>query len=587
MAGDDIHSSSNQSISSLSLANKSLIGEEHLNPTQIGLIHDAINRSKQKSFRGLLFHLPMGSGKSRLSLILGLNLYKQFLIIASKSLISNWIEEIAKVWPGSDQPKYEIVHRDYLGSGIDSWKPKTNTQIIITTPETIRKSYNDNNIESYYVGVTHQHSRKIFSYHLPIKRAFRSSSSQGPLLFHGMTFEGIFVDEAQNFTNISTDTCRAISSLCTPVRFLLSGTPIQEPKLERLLGLFQLLNYQYPNSLSQLDQWISSGQYQGITPYSLTCDPPSIDAKLHTIRHHYDMTPSEVKIFEFFKEIVVKWYEYYQLIESRADPDLLRQIRGHLLSILTYTRIAIVAPKVGIDALVAKIGRESFLKGLDETIQELKPHVTEAVHYSSRLEKVCELMLEYPEQKFLVFSSFVQTLETCRQYLMKHDKINYRKFYLYHSGLSTVERGQLLNDFRKETNAVLFLSYSIGAEGINLQCTNQCIFLEPFWNSSRENQAIARCYRYGQQSDVYEHHITSTTMFEFQLINKQMDKTKIITDMLTGAKTFSPKFKITSISYLEMVNLIAKEDIDVLYHPKQSQLPLVDESLDPSASPKM
>lgn len=553
MAGD--HTSPDQSI--ILSPDKIFIGQEFLNSTQINLIKQAIERTKERSFRGLLYHLPMGTGKTRISLFTGLNLYKQFLVIASKTLVTNWIDEINKIWPAIDQrPKYEIVHRDYLGSSFDSWKPHPDTRIIITTPEVIRYSYHHNNIESYYVGIVHQPPRKTLTYYLPNKRPFRSPYTQGPLLFHGLKFEGIFVDECQNYTNITTQVCRAISSLCTPQRWLLSGTPIQEPSKTRLLGLFQLLNYQRPNSLPQLDHWISSGEYQGIIPYSLTCPPPVIDAKLHTIHHHYEMTPAEIKIFEFFKEIIIKWFEYYQITQALpdADPALSRQIRGHLLSLLTFTKIGIISPKIGIDALVDKIGRESFLKGLDESITELKPYLNEATNYSSRLELFCQLLVEHPNEQFIVFSSYVQTLETARQYIMKHDKINHRNLYLYHSGLSIYERTNLLNLYRQDNNAVLFITYNIGAEGLNLQTCTQVIMLEPFWNNGKELQAVSRCHRLGQTNDVYQHYLISNLQFEISLLNKQYDKTSVINDMLSGAKTFSSKFKLTSISYIDMLN---------------------------------
>lgn len=197
-----------------------IVGRESLNPTQQGLIGQAVKRSQELSFRGLLFHLPMGTGKSRISLMLGLTLYRQFLIIASKTLITNFLEEIHKIWPNEvDRPKYQVVHRDYLGSGIDNWQPDLDTRIILTTPQVIMSSYQTSQIERYYVGVTtNQSNRKIITYHLPTRRPFRSCLSQGISLFHGTRWEGIFVDEAQNYSNIQTATCRAIASLSTSHR---------------------------------------------------------------------------------------------------------------------------------------------------------------------------------------------------------------------------------------------------------------------------------------------------------------------------------------------------------------------------------
>jgi len=535
----------------------------HLNPTQQGLVSDAIEMTQNPQFRGLLFHLPMGSGKTRTGLITGLNLYDQFLVICSKTLIPNWIDELNKVF-GHQQFQYEVVHRDYLGSGLDTWTPSPRSRIIFTTPETVLKSYKENGIEDHFVDVQ-VNPKKTYYYSLPQERPFitRTLDISGPGLLHSIAWKGIFVDECQNFTNALTSTCRAVASLYTPHRWLLSGTPLQEPKSERLLGFFLLLNYPKPNSLPEMNYWLKSGTYTGIKNYSLSCPPPEIKATLHTHEHIYQMTPSEVMIFAFFREIIIRWFDYYERMKVQLPPKspVLNKIRGHLLSLLTYTRIGIVAPKKAIQVLVEKISREPFLKGLDEELEGLKSAIEEATEHSSRLAFLYDILTQKIDEQVIVFSNFVVTLDAAREYLMKQPHLKGRTYYILNNSLSTPQRASVLNDFRQDQNGVLFMTYAMGSEGLNLQSTCCVIFLDCYWNTAKEQQAVARAYRIGQTRDVSQHYLISNTQFEHSLLMKQIGKTKLLSEFLDGSQFINPRVKAGGISYKEMVQLIQSEDV--------------------------
>ena len=42
-----------------------------------------------------------------------------------------------------------------------------------------------------------------------------------------------------------------------------------------------------------------------------------------------------------------------------------------------------------------------------------------------------------------------------------------------------------------------------GKEGLNVQCCNRVIFVEPGFNPKAEEQAMDRCHRYGQKKTVH------------------------------------------------------------------------------------
>lgn len=538
---------------------------EHLNETQRGIFEEAMTQVQNPLFHGLLLHLPMGSGKTRTSLVLGLNLYDQYLIICSKTLIPNWVQEIRKTFGHTFQ--YEIVHRDYLGASFDCWEPSPHSLVIFTTPETVLRSYKENGIEDHFVELHHQ-PKKTYYYHLPQGRPFigRSPEIRGPGLLHCIAWKGIFIDECQNYTNVLTGTCRAIASLYSNHRWLLSGTPLCEAKVERLLGFFLLLNYPRPNCIHEMNQWLKSGTYKGVKEYALSCPPPQINAKLYTIEHCYNMTPPEVLVFAFFKEIIIQWFEYYERLKASlpARSPVLNKVRGHLLSLLTYTRISLVSPKKAIMALMNKIESEPFLHGLNEALEELKPTIEAATDHSSRLKFLYDILAEKIDERVIVFSNFVITLEAAREYLAKQPHIKSRTYYILSNRLTTPQRAAILEQFKADPNGVLFVTYSIGSEGLNLQEASQVIFLDLYWNAAKEQQAAARAYRIGQTRDVTAHYLVSNLQFELSLVEKQIAKSALVRDFMEGSDIINPRLKAGSLSYREMVTLIKKEDIKVL-----------------------
>ncbi len=80
---------------------------------------------------------------------------------------------------------------------------------------------------------------------------------------------------------------------------------------------------------------------------------------------------------------------------------------------------------------------------------------------------------------------------------------------------------------------VLIIQIQTGCEGLNLQEYNEIYFVSPSWNPSVEDQAIARCHRYGQKKDVnvyrfYMENLKNQTNMDNYINNTQTDKRKIM-----------------------------------------------------------
>ena len=68
---------------------------------------------------------------------------------------------------------------------------------------------------------------------------------------------------------------------------------------------------------------------------------------------------------------------------------------------------------------------------------------------------------------------------------------------------SLEERTSKIDKFTEKPEIKIFLiTLGTGAIGLNLQAANKVIFMDPWWNPQIEEQAIGRCYRYGQNDKV-------------------------------------------------------------------------------------
>ena len=65
------------------------------------------------------------------------------------------------------------------------------------------------------------------------------------------------------------------------------------------------------------------------------------------------------------------------------------------------------------------------------------------------------------------------------------------------------QRGVLLKDFQEDPNVrVALMTISCGSVGLDLTAASRAYLMEPHWNPSVEQQALARIYRMGQKRPV-------------------------------------------------------------------------------------
>jgi SNF2 family DNA or RNA helicase len=121
---------------------------------------------------------------------------------------------------------------------------------------------------------------------------------------------------------------------------------------------------------------------------------------------------------------------------------------------------------------------------------------------SAKFDRLRELLEGYQEdgRKVAVFSFFRQVLDDVSTVVGGCPQI--------HVSISAEERQLVLDRFAaKEGFGVLALQIEAGGVGINLQCAQVVILMEPQFKPSTEKQAIARVRRMGQTRKVNSHRL--------------------------------------------------------------------------------
>ena len=144
---------------------------------------------------------------------------------------------------------------------------------------------------------------------------------------------------------------------------------------------------------------------------------------------------------------------------------------------------------------------------------------------SAKFDRLRELLELYRDdgRKVVVFSYFRQVLDDVSTLVGGCAQIN--------GEISSVERQQVIDRFATlEGFGVLALQIEAGGVGINLQCAQVVILMEPQFKPSTERQAIARVRRMGQTRKVNAHRLIAKGTIDEMLVKLVAEKSQIFAD---------------------------------------------------------
>ncbi|KAL7824115.1 SNF2 family N-terminal domain-containing protein [Trichoderma gracile] len=135
-----------------------------------------------------------------------------------------------------------------------------------------------------------------------------------------------------------------------------------------------------------------------------------------------------------------------------------------------------------------------------------------------------DLQSQPHDVKCVVFSSWRTTLEIIELGLKQAGIPCLR----YDGKVAQKERHEVVQRFRKDpTVRVLLLTISCGAVGLTLTEASRAYLMEPHWNPTLEDQALARIHRIGQTKEVTTIRYIVKDSFEERVVELQQSKTDL------------------------------------------------------------
>lgn len=320
---------------------------------------------------------------------------------------------------------------------------------------------------------------------------------------HQVQWNRIVFDEAHHLRNDKTAASTSAKLLNGDIRWLVSGTPVQNSKKDF---------YSLCSSLG--------------LPASYYTDTNS----LPHLAKNFILKRTKKQVGIIISELTlssnsVRWTNEKEM-----------QLSEEIHSALSFSRVS--ANKVGkfvcqlpgdkgrVLMLMLKAKQSCIMPSLMKhtLLQDDEEEYKEAFEHSSKLDSILNTIVERKDNGCgkLVFCHFRKEIDEIAARLCKQG-LKVAKF----DGRTPFSKRQ---EILTQPNDVLILQIQTGCEGLNLQQNySEIYFVSPHWNPAVEDQAIARCHRIGQVKPVFVHR------FEMQRFDK--DDNQLIDTMTIDSYT--------------------------------------------------
>lgn len=316
-------------------------------------------------------------------------------------------------------------------------------------------------------------------------------------LFDQQQFGIIVFDESQAFKTYTSQIHHAVNRLHAYHRMALSGTPV-ENNLDELWSLMNVLN---PNLLGDINSFKKA----------------------------------------FVNPIAV------QMEESRRDllrrliaPYFLKRTKEEVLSDLPDRQDEIVVCPMTIEQTSSYA--EELSKARNEWLDENAKSQNRQINMLAALQRLRQIAngegklsvvfehlenLRQTHHKVLIFSEYVSLLERVGSEMAGRGWT-----YDLLTG-QTRNRERVIAHFQQSADSQFFLiSLKAGGVGLNLTTADYVFILDPWWNRSAEEQAIARAHRIGQHHSVFVYRFVSANTLEEQILTLQDRKQSLIDSVM-------------------------------------------------------
>ena len=435
------------------------------------------------NFCGILAD-DMGLGKTLeiISLILSENSNKPSLIVGPKSLIFNWQKEFEK------------------------WAP--NVKVVVIN------------------GVAEDRKNIILSIKNDEKVIFISSydSLRNDLeLYNNVSFRFCILDEAQFIKNHNTLKAQSVKQIKSEIRFVLTGTPIENT----VVDLWSLFDFLMPNYLYNYNKFKDDYEKEIITNHNSSAIKKLVKKITPFILRRtkaevLNDLPEKIEVIRYaqMNDDQRKVYEA-QLLKTKEMID--GKSKVELLSAITRLRQICVYPKMFMDNYQGE---------------------------SAKVDLLMELLLDMTSNghKVLVFSQFTSVFDAITNKLSEKG-IGYFVLTGKTPAMIRVNMVEQFNE-RNSIQKVFLISLKAGGTGLNLVGADTVIQLDPWWNVAAENQASDRAHRIGQKNVVQVIKLICENSIEQKVLELQELKKDIVSEIIADNDENISKLNSSDLKYL-------------------------------------
>lgn len=385
------------------------------------------------NIRGGFIADEMGLGKT--ITIIGLmyvNFLRNTLIVVPPILIQQWYKEIFRI----------TGHKPLIYYG------------------SMKKYITDQQIQNSYIVLTTYKS-------LTLKKC----------ILQKITWNRIVYDEAHHLRNCNTTRYTAAKNIKVRIRWLVSGTPIQNSRND-FRTLCKIIGFDNTYVLNE------ENEKNIVKHFILRRTKDSVGIELPKLNKHNIVVMSNNHTE---KNLIEDIHSLIPNITHMTRKNVTSQNDPYPLVVMLRARQSCILPALVRNSLEKLLG--------SDTASYLLPQISQ---HTAKLDCVVDFIHKRKDngRGKIVFCHYRTEIDFIQQKLLE---LGLQNIYIYDGRNSGTKAMQLILNNAE----IVLLQIQTGCEGLNLQHKfSEIYFTSPHWNPFVEDQAIARCHRVGQKNTV-------------------------------------------------------------------------------------